>query len=114
MNTATTNNSETPFYHVVLKSGLKTALTVLFTISIHVLSVELYLSYCINTGMFSLFYSLLYVPTPQCRILLDVIKHTSDFYVLFWYTFFSFIFLNFETLKKTTGFINYNMKYFKF
>lgn len=90
-------------YYNLLIPFLKTILTVFIAIGIHILTIEIYTTYCISTGWFSLFHSLVYVPTPQCRVLLDIIKYTSDLYVLFWTTLFSFIFLNFKSIRQNVG-----------
>ena len=95
------------------KHIIKTLITVLFSVSIHIISLKLYNTYCIGEGWYSIIHSLIYIPTPQCRILLDVVKYTSDMYILFWTTLFSSILLNFKIIKNTIGKINYNLKYFK-
>ena len=100
-------------YFNIIKPILKTLLTVFLSISIHIVSVKFYNYYCISDGWFSIFYSMLYIPTPQCRILLDVIKYTSDLYILFWTTLFSSILLNYKIVKNSLIRINHNIKYFK-
>ena len=100
-------------YFNIIKPILKTLLTVFLSISIHIVSVKFYNYYCISDGWFSIFYSMLYIPTPQCRILLDVIKYTSDLYILFWTTLFSSILLNYKIVKNSLITINHNIKYFK-
>ena len=100
-------------YFNIIKPILKTLLTVFLSISIHIVSVKFYNYYCISDGWFSIFYSILYIPTPQCRILLDVIKYTSDLYILFWTTLFSSILLNYKIVKNSLITINHNIKYFK-
>ena len=100
-------------YFNIIKPILKTLLTVFLSISIHIISVKFYNYYCISDGWFSIFYSMLYIPTPQCRILLDVIKYTSDLYILFWTTLFSSILLNYKIVKNSLITINHNIKYFK-
>ena len=100
-------------YFNIIKPILKTLLTVFLSISIHIISVKFYNYYCISDGWFSIFYSILYIPTPQCRILLDVIKYTSDLYILFWTTLFSSILLNYKIVKNSLITINHNIKYFK-
>ena len=100
-------------YFNIIKPILKTLLTVFLSISIHIVSVKFYNYYCISDGWFSIFYSILYIPTPQCRILLDVIKYTSDLYILFWTTLFSSILLNYKIVKNSLIRINHNIKYFK-
>lgn len=97
----------------VIKPILKTLLTVFLSISIHIISVKFYNYYCISDGWFSIFYSILYIPTPQCRILLEVIKYTSDLYILFWTSLFSSILLNYKIVKNSLIMINHNIKYFK-
>lgn len=99
-------------YFNIIKPILKTLLTVFLSISMHIVSVKFYNYYCISDGWFSIFYSILYIPTPQCRILLDVIKYTSDLYILFWTTLFSSILLNYKIVKNSLT-INHNIKYFK-
>jgi hypothetical protein len=100
-------------YFNIIKPILKTLLTVFLSISIHIFSVKFYNYYCISDGWFTIFYSMLYIPTPQCRILLDVIKYTSDLYILFWTTLFSSILLNYKIVKNSLITINHNIKYFK-
>jgi hypothetical protein len=95
------------------KHIIKTLITVLFSLSIHIISLKIYNTYCIGEGWYSIIHSLIYIPTPQCRILLDAVKYTSDLYILFWTTLFSSILLNFKIIKNTIGKINYNLKYFK-
>ena len=100
-------------YFNIIKPILKTLLTVFLSISIHIFSVKFYNYYCISDGWFTIFYSMLYISTPQCRILLDVIKYTSDLYILFWTTLFSSILLNYKIVKNSLIRINHNIKYFK-
>ena len=100
-------------YWTVIKPILKTFITIFVSIVIHVCSTKLYNYHCIGEGWFSIIHTLLYMSNPQCRILLDIMKYTSDLYILFWTTILSGFILNFKIVKKGLSTINYNMKYFK-
>ena len=100
-------------YWYYLKPILKTLVTVFISVVVHVLSAKLYNYHCIGDGWFSIIHTLLYMPNPQCRILLDTMKYTSDMYILFWTTMISGFLLNFKIVKKGLSAINYNIKYFK-
>ena len=89
-------------------------LTIIFSsVVIHILSTKLYHYHCIGDGWFSVIHTLLYMTNPQCRILLDIMKYTSDMYILFWTTLITGFLLNFKFVKKSLSTINYNIKYFK-
>jgi hypothetical protein len=100
-------------YWIVIKPILKTLVTVLFSIVIHILTSKLYNYHCIGEGWFSIIHTILYMPSPQCRIMLDIMKYTSDLYILFWTTIISCFILNYKIVKKGIVTINNNMKYFK-
>lgn len=109
------NNNETSnfSYLSIIKPVLKTLLTVLVSVVVHVLTTKLYNYHCIGEGWFSIIHTLLYMPNPQCRIMLDIMKYTSDLYILFWTTLLSGFILNYKIVKKGLSTINYNIKYFK-
>ena len=108
------NNENSRFgYWSIIKPVLKTLVTVFISVVIHVLTAKLYNYHCIGEGWFSIIHTLLYMPNPQCRILLDVMKYTSDLYILFWTTMLSGFILNYKIVKKGLSTINYNIKYFK-
>jgi hypothetical protein len=67
---------------------IKTLFIVLILISIHIFSIKVYNTYCIGEGWYSIMYSLIYVPTPQCIMLLNIAKYTSDLYIVIWITLF--------------------------
>ena len=83
-----------------LKPIIKTLATVVISVFIHILATKLYNYHCIGDGWFSIIHTLLYMPNPQCRILLDLMKYTSDTYILFWTTLFSGFLLNYKIIKK--------------
>ena len=91
-----------------LKPILKTLMTVFISIIVHILATKIYSYHCIGYGWFSVIHTLLYMSNPQCRILLDIMKYTSDMYILFWTIIFSGFLLNYKIIKKR--FIN--SKYF--
>jgi len=100
-------------YWCIIKPVLKTLVTVFVSVVVHVLTAKLYNFHCIGEGWFSIIHTLLYMPNPQCRILLDIMKYTSDLYILFWTTMLSGFILNYKIVKKGLSTINYNIKYFK-
>ena len=100
-------------YLFYLKPVAKTLATVLVSVIIHILATKIYHYHCVGEGWFSVVHTLLYMSNPQCRILLDTMKYTSDMYVLFWTTLISGFLLNFKIVKKGLSTINHNIKYFK-
>ncbi len=100
-------------YWTFIKPVLKTLTIVFLSVIVHVLTTKLYHFHCIGEGWFSIIHTLLYMPNPQCRIMLDLMKYTSDMYILFWTTMFSGIVLNYKIVKKGLSTINHNIKYFK-
>ena len=100
-------------YWTFIKPVLKTLTIVLLSVIVHVLTTKLYHFHCVGEGWFSVIHTLLYMPNPQCRIMLDLMKYTSDMYILFWTTMFSGIVLNYKIVKKGLSTINHNIKYFK-
>ena len=107
------NNENSNFeYWSFIKVALNTLVTVFVSVVIHVLTTKLYNYHCIGEGWLSIIHTLLYMPNPQCRILLDIMKYTSDLYILFWTTTLSGFILNYKIVKKGFSTINYN-KYLK-
>jgi hypothetical protein len=98
---------------IVLKPILKTLLTIVFSVVIHIICVKIYNYHCIGDGWFSIIQTILNVPSPHCRMLLDIMKYTSDFYILFWTTLFSSFILNYKMVRKWLTNINYNYKTYK-
>ena len=96
----------------IIKPILKTLVAVLIYVIIHILTTKLYGYHCIGDGWISIFHTMLYMPSPQCRIILDIMKYTSDLYILFWTTIISSFILNYKIVKKGLTSIN-NIKYFK-
>jgi hypothetical protein len=97
----------------IIKPILKTLGTILISVIFHILTTKLYNYYCIGEGWISIVHTMLYMPSPQCRIILDMIKYTSDLYILFWTTIISGFILNYKIVKKGLTTINNNIKYFK-
>jgi hypothetical protein len=98
-------------YHLL--PVLKILSTVLLSVSLHIVSVKFYNYYCISDGWFSILHSIIYMPTPQCRILIDIIKYTSDLYILFWTTLFSSVLLNYKLVRNSLTSLKDSIKYFK-
>lgn len=95
-----------------IKPVFKILLTILLSVIIHIFSTKIYNYHCIGEGWMSIIHTLLYMPNPQCRILLDIMKYTSDIYILFWTAMLSGLILNYKLFKKTFSTIEYT-KYFK-
>lgn len=94
-----------------LKPILKTIAIVLLSVIVHVLSAKLYNCHCVGEGWFSIIHTLMYMPNPQCRLLLDVIKYTSDLYFLFWTTILSSFVFNYKFFKKWFITLNHTLKF---
>ena len=95
----------------IIKPILKTLVAVLIYVIIHILTTKLYNYHCIGDGWISIIHTMLYIPSPQCRIILDIMKYTSDIYILFLTTIISSFILNYKIVKK--GLTTINIKYFK-
>ena len=93
------------------KPILKTLVIVFISVIVHVLSSKLYIFHCVGEGWFSIIHTLLYMPNPQCRLLLDAIKYTSDLYFLFWTTILSSFVCNYKFFKQWFISINQTLKF---
>lgn len=82
-----------------VKPIFKTLFTIFISVVFHILCSKLYQYHCIGDGLFSIIHTLLYMPNPQCRILLDIMKYTSDIYVLFCTILITEILVNFNFFK---------------
>lgn len=85
--------------YIYIKSSLKILSIVLISVIIHILSVKLYNYHCVGDGWFSIIHTLLYMPNPQCKLLLDIMKYTSDVYIIFWTILLSSILSNYKNIK---------------
>lgn len=91
-------NNFTKMYKSI-KSSFKTLSIVFISVIIHVLSVKIYNYYCVGDGWFSMVHTLLYMQNPQCKLLLDIMKYTSDVYIIFWTILLSSILSNYKNIK---------------
>jgi hypothetical protein len=85
--------------YIYVKSSLKILSIVSISIIIHILSVKIYNYHCVGDGWFSIIHTLLYMQNPQCKLLLDIMKYTSDVYIIFWTILLSSILENYKTIK---------------
>ena len=95
------NNETSNFgYWSIIKYSLKMIIIILFSVTIHILTIKLYNYHCVGDGWFSIIHTLLYIPNPQCIFLLNIMKYTSDLYILFWTTILSGFILNYKIVKR--------------